>query len=84
MTPLIATRLGRALQPFRLLIACETMVAAQAIHLRGDPTLSPFGQAAMSEIRKQVAPLNEDRSLGPDIEATAKVMDQLAEQAFFG
>src|SRR6266851_614671 len=71
-TPLTLRKAGELCQSLRRLLAIELMVAAQAIDLR-DPTprLGPALAAAHAAIRARIARLDDDRSLGPEIETLA-------------
>lgn len=55
-------------------IAIEALAAAQGLDLRAPLRPSPATGAAVSEVRRVSARLEEDRSLGPDIEAVAGVV----------
>ena len=73
MTLTAVDRLGDALEPLRYLIAIEEIVAAQAIDLRG-ATRDMLGSGVRDEfasVRADVAPLDEDRPLGPDVDRVA-------------
>jgi len=66
----VAEKLGELVERVRYLIAIELLVAAQAVDLReldtaqmGEGTRRTFAQ-----VRKLVPMLDEDRSLGPDID----------------
>jgi histidine ammonia-lyase len=48
------------------LVAFELMAAAQAVDLRDGIRLAPGTATVHSQVRKLVAPLHEDRPLGPD------------------
>lgn len=79
MTLACIEKLAEALPRVRYLVAIERIVAAQAIDLRGLPPgeLGPHGRALHSGIRAQVAMLDEDRPLGPDIERCAHAVCRL-------
>ncbi len=71
-TPLTLRKAGELCQSLRRLLAIELMVAAQAIDLR-DPTprLGPVLAAAHAAIRARIPHLDDDRSLGDEIERLA-------------
>jgi histidine ammonia-lyase len=55
-------------------LAIELMCAAQAIEFQGSTGLSPAMAAVYRAVREQVAPLESDRVLYPDIEACNKLI----------
>ncbi|HVF62676.1 MAG TPA: histidine ammonia-lyase [Casimicrobiaceae bacterium] len=61
-------------ESLRYLAACELIVAAQAVDLRGtDPaTLGAATRAAQATLRQSVAMLDDDRPLGPDIDRVVR------------
>ncbi len=63
-----ALRLRDQLQRLRLVIAVELVVAAQAVELAAPERLGAGAAAALACVRELVAPLTEDRPLGPDVE----------------
>ncbi|MPZ09330.1 MAG: phenylalanine and histidine ammonia-lyase [Kiloniellaceae bacterium] len=65
--PQAAKKLGEALWRLRLVLGVELIVAAQAAELRGVP-LAPTIAAAIAALREVVAPLDEDRPFGGDLE----------------
>jgi histidine ammonia-lyase len=69
-------KLAEAIDRARYIAAIELMVAAQAVSLRGtDVTSMGRGaRAAFQSLRAQVAMLDEDRALGPDIERTQQLI----------
>lgn len=66
----VAEKLAEGLQRARYLIAIELIIAAQAVDLRGtDRTQLGHGaRLAYDKVRALVSMLDEDRSMGPDIE----------------
>ena len=68
-----ADRLGRALEPFRLIAGIEALAGAQAADFCGGG-LSAFGTALRDRIRSDVPRLAEDRALGADIHAAEKAL----------
>ncbi len=73
-TPLTIRKLEEQLLPFRLLIAIEALVAAQAVDMRGQPRLAAPTSLLYDAIRAQIPMLTEDRATGPDVDATAALM----------
>jgi histidine ammonia-lyase len=70
--PLAAARLRELLDALARIIACELACAAQALDLRA-PRPRGAGAAAMhAHVRTYVAPLEDDRSLGDEVEALAR------------
>jgi histidine ammonia-lyase len=71
-TPLALRKASELCEALRLLLAIELMVAAQAIDLRQPaPVLGAPLATAHGAIRARVARLEDDRSLGPEIETLA-------------
>lgn len=66
-------RLGDMLDRVRYLVAIELLVAAQAVDLRGigADALGSGARAAHARVREVVPMLDEDRPLGPDVDAIA-------------
>ena len=71
--PLAVTKCGRIVDLWRRLVALEMMAAAQAADLRGGK-LGAGTAALRDEIRRLVAPLDEDRPLGQDAERLAQYL----------
>ena len=69
-------RIGEMLERVRCVVAIEMLVAAQAIDLRGlDPRhLAPAVRALHRHIREHAPPLDDDRPLGPDVDAIAALI----------
>jgi histidine ammonia-lyase len=67
-----ALRLGEQLERLQLLIAVELIVAAQAIDLAAPSQLGAGTAAAYGCVRETVAPLDEDRALGPEVDRLAR------------
>jgi histidine ammonia-lyase len=66
-----ALRVREQLERMRLLTAIELIVAAQAVDLALGERTSSLGvgtAAAHAAVRASVAPLQEDRPVGPDVE----------------
>src|SRR6266851_3218801 len=83
-TPLTLRKAGELCQSLRRLLAIELMVAAQAIDLR-DPTprLGPALAAAHAAIRARIPRLDDDRSLGDEIERLAAESNAVLDAARF-
>ena len=77
MAPGTVEKLAEMLVRIRYVIAIELLVAAQAIDLRGvAPALLGAGtRAAYARVRETVPMLDEDRPLGPDVDALARAVD---------
>jgi histidine ammonia-lyase len=74
MAPLVVEKTGEIVDRLRLVAAIELMIAAQAVDLRGVATLGCGARAAYDVVRGVVKRLDEDRVLGPEIEAiTAEI-----------
>ncbi len=68
-----ALRVREQLERLRRLIAVELLVAAQAVDLAAPARLGAGAGAAHRCIRELVAPLQDDRALGADVELLAGV-----------
>lgn len=75
---LTVQKLGDMLTSWRLMIACEMLAAAQAIDLRRGHRCGDGTQKTYDMIRSKVAELQEDRSLGEDVSALARHLEDLA------
>ncbi len=73
-TPLTIRKLEEQMRPWRLLIAIEALVAAQAVDLRGRPRLAPATAALFAAIRAEVPMLECDRPTGPDVDRVAALL----------
>lgn len=69
-----ALRIHDQLQRLRRLLALELIVAAQAVDLAAPGRLGAGTQAAQRCVREVVAPLREERAMGPDVEALDREM----------
>lgn len=69
--PFVARKAGEILWRLRLVLAIELIVAAQAIDLAGVDRLGHGTAAAHKLVRDLVAPLDDDRPSGPDVERLA-------------
>jgi histidine ammonia-lyase len=67
-----ALRVHEQLARMRLLVAAELVVAAQAVDLAAPERLGAGTDAAHRCVRRLVAPLGEDRAVGPDVERLAR------------
>lgn len=67
-TPLAISKLERQLEPLRILVAVEALVAAQAVDLREDARLGVATRRLYDAIRADVPRLESDREPAPDIE----------------
>ncbi|RUO63263.1 histidine ammonia-lyase [Pseudidiomarina planktonica] len=78
MGTIAARRCAETLQRLSELLAIEAMILAQAAELRhaSVTSFSPASQAFIGEVRKQVKPLGDDRSLADDIQRLAHHLQQ--------
>lgn len=67
-TFLAAERLGAMLDNLESALACELVALRQAAHLRGEALDAPLLTSAVARLAKVVAPIDEDRTLSPDVE----------------
>jgi histidine ammonia-lyase len=76
MTLGVIDKLAQSLARVRYLVAIESIVAAQAVDLRAvaPATLGEGARAAYDAVRAEVAMLDEDRPLGPDVERVAATL----------
>ncbi|MFZ4833994.1 HAL/PAL/TAL family ammonia-lyase [Rouxiella sp. Mn2063] len=75
-TMAVVHKLQRLLDSWRLLVAIELLVAAQAIDLRSDLSLGVGSQAIYHQVRQRVARLDEDRSSTEDIYRLVALIEQ--------
>jgi histidine ammonia-lyase len=66
-----ALRVGEQLQRLRLLVAVELVAGAQAVELAAPERLGAGTDAIYNCVRDSVAPLEDDRPLGTDVELLA-------------
>ena len=66
--PLAARKLAEMVERWRLLVALELLMAAQAVDLTGVSRLGRGTALAQEAVRRLVEPLDEDRPLGGDVE----------------
>lgn len=71
MTPRVVAKTGEIVDRLRFLTALELIAAAQAVDLRKLKTIGKGAREAHAMVRSACAFLDEDRPLGPDIEAVA-------------
>jgi histidine ammonia-lyase len=72
------------LEPLHYFAAIETLIAAQAVDLREPSPRDSLGRGAAllyTALRAQVATLDGDRPLGPDIETAARVVRAVVKDA---
>ncbi len=67
-TFLAAERLEAILGNLEAALACELVALRQAAHLRGDEPAGPLLAAVVGRLAGVVDPLDEDRTLSPDVE----------------
>jgi histidine ammonia-lyase len=80
-TPLAIAKLARQMELFRMLVAIEAMVAAQAADLRGFTTLGAGSKLVHQSVRGAVPRLEADRETGPDaMKVLAELTPDLAEK----
>ena len=66
-----ARRLGRMVRNLNVILGVEAMCAAQGVEFRAPLSTSRPLQAVVARLRADVAPLEDDRFLSPDIERAA-------------
>ena len=74
MAPRVVAKTGEIVERLRLLAALELIVAAQAVDLRRLAKIGKGAQTARAAVRSACAFLDDDRPLGPDIEAVAALI----------
>lgn len=72
--PLAVAKLETALERFRLLIAVELLIAAEAVDHAKPPRLGKGPALAHRLLRDVAPPLKEDRPLGVDVERIAETL----------
>lgn len=83
-TPLAISKLAEQLEPLRMLVAIEALIAAQAVDLRPDARLASPTRRLHEAVRAVAEPLDADREPAPDIEQVVTLTvdrDLLAELA---
>jgi histidine ammonia-lyase len=74
MAPRVVAKTGEIVERLRLLAALELIAAAQAVDLRKLAKIGKGAEAAHAAVRSACAFLDDDRPLGPDIEAVAALI----------
>lgn len=74
MTPVAVRKTAEQIDLWRQVVACELIVSAQALELRGPEQVAPVPQALFDVVRAAVAPLDEDRSTTEDIETVSAMV----------
>jgi histidine ammonia-lyase len=75
MAPSVLAKIDAIVERLRYLVAIELIASAQAVELRGvTGELGIGSREAYSAIREHVAPLTEDRALGPDFSRIAELL----------
>ncbi|GHE01266.1 histidine ammonia-lyase [Defluviimonas sp. 20V17] len=69
-----ARRLARMVTNLETILGVEAFCAAQGLEFRAPLTTSPPLQAALTRLRKDIPPLQEDRYLAPDLAAAASLI----------
>ncbi len=73
-TFLVAERLGLLLNNLESALACELVALRQAAHLRGEALAATLLASAVARLADLVAPLDEDRTLSPDVERVSAAL----------
>jgi histidine ammonia-lyase len=74
-TPLAIAKLSQQLEPLRILVAVEALVAAQAVDLRPGARLATPTRRLYDAVRAVSLPLDTDREPAPDIERVVALTD---------
>jgi histidine ammonia-lyase len=74
LTFLAAERLRAMLDNLELALACELVALRQAAHLRGRPLDALLLGRTIARLAEVVAPIDEDRTLSPDVERVAALL----------
>lgn len=69
-----ARRLGRMVQNLAHILGVEAMCAAQGVEFRAPLLTSPPLQRVLAAIRAEIAPLEDDRYMAPDLAAAADLV----------
>ena len=77
-TPLAIAKLSQQLEPLRILVAVEALVAAQAVDLRPGARLATPTRRLYDAVRAVSLPLDTDREPAPDIERVAALTGDAA------
>ena len=73
-TPLTIRKLAEQIEPLRMLVAIEALVAAQAVDLRAPPHVAPVTAILHAAVRAEVSRLDADREMGPDVDRVVALM----------
>lgn len=73
-TFLAAERLSAMLDNLEAALACELVALRQAAHLRGAALDAPLLAQVVERLAEIVAPIDEDRTLSPDVERVAALL----------
>ena len=73
-TPLAIAKLSEQLEPLRILVAVEALVAAQAVDLRPGVRLAAPTRRLYDAVRAVAAPLEADREPAPDVEGVVSLL----------
>lgn len=74
MTPVAVRRTHEQLDLFRQVLACELIVATQALELRGVSRVAPVARRLAAAVREVVPPLADDRSTTAEVEVVADLI----------
>ncbi len=74
MTPRVVEKTREIVRRLARLSAVELVVAAQAVHLRGEVVMGKGTRRIYAWVRNRVAALDEDRPTGPDFERLAEAI----------
>lgn len=75
MAPSVLAKTLHIVERLRYLVAIELVASAQAVEMRGvEGDLGQGARQAYDRVRRLVAPLTEDRALGPDFMAVAELL----------
>ena len=69
-----ARRLGQMVENLEHILGVELLCAAQGIDFRAPLATSKALQRVIAQLRKQVAPLGEDRYLAPDLRTASALI----------
>lgn len=74
MTPVAVRRASEQVDIFRQVLACELMVASQALEMRKLAQVAPVALALFDAVRSIVPPLDDDRTTTHEIERVADMI----------
>ncbi len=75
-TPLAVRKAWKMLPLLRQVLACELIVAAEALDQRQPASPAPVAAALRDAVREHVPTMADDRSLSEDIEKTARLLQR--------